>query len=525
MVGASAISGVVIIANAVAAIAAAAITAAGDGGIAFTTDTILTLDGIKILNNALLQWKDDCNQRALAKVMPQCIHGVENITPSQQKFTAMELSICEFENNGLDYPLECHASVRNLNTNTCIQALEKSPQYWTTFSGNYRAVKDICHQISLPYEKDQIIEVYENMTLLYRSVMEDLKSSHHKYTVELEMKIQNKFNKLFSVVDDLMRSRAEENNKVNQTFNKFYENFQVSISNALVVMQNSYDGANTNFELMQRHVSYFATELQRILLLVQQQGEKLQMQQEQLVTGNVKLSIQQDKLFDNMQLFGNELDKLHNAEVSRVSSVNKQLQLTEFSIRHANSILRENTDELHLQRMLIAEYTPIILGNITNLLMHFLNQSASEIVGNFEHSLNLSLEKLNSKIDETANSLAVVNATIARCSIFASSVVETLGNLKNNTIRMMMMSMSMITPSVTFDGLISGAKTIVVFFTLVTRLVAVVAICLLIFLIWPIMKSFFFQPFCYLIKRCSYIVVSILVGVAAANFSVWLLQK
>ena len=44
----------------------------------------------------------------------------------------------------------------------------------TTFSGYYREIRNICHQVSLPFAKDQILQVYENITEFYRTLMEEM---------------------------------------------------------------------------------------------------------------------------------------------------------------------------------------------------------------------------------------------------------------------------------------------------------------------------------------------------------------
>lgn len=46
----------------------------------------------------------------------------------------------------------------------CTLALESRTQYWTTYSGNYQALQTICYEHSLPYQKSQIVAVYENAT-------------------------------------------------------------------------------------------------------------------------------------------------------------------------------------------------------------------------------------------------------------------------------------------------------------------------------------------------------------------------
>ena len=143
-------------------------------------------------------------QKALEPIINQCAEGIETITPIQQKLIAIQLSICEFENAEISYPSEC----KSQNLDSCILLLEKSPQYWTTFSGYYREIRNICHQISLPFAKDQILQVYENITEFYRTLMEEMTNSN-KYTENMQNELKVKFDKLINVIDLILANREK----------------------------------------------------------------------------------------------------------------------------------------------------------------------------------------------------------------------------------------------------------------------------------------------------------------------------
>ena len=142
--------------------------------------------------------------KALEPIINQCAEGIETITPIQQKLIAIQLSICEFENAEISYPSEC----KSQNLDSCILLLEKSPQYWTTFSGYYREIRNICHQISLPFAKDQILQVYENITEFYRTLMEEMTNSN-KYTENMQNELKVKFDKLINVIDLILANREK----------------------------------------------------------------------------------------------------------------------------------------------------------------------------------------------------------------------------------------------------------------------------------------------------------------------------
>ncbi|EGW30309.1 uncharacterized protein SPAPADRAFT_143688, partial [Spathaspora passalidarum NRRL Y-27907] len=131
--------------------------------IANCEEMVIPMD--KLADNfvSLISWRSDCAQQALKELIPQCINqGIESITNAQQKSIALQLSICQFEDSGVIYPSQCRGD--NLDIEQCILSLERRARYWTTYSGYYQDIKNICHQISLPFEKDQILSIYENIT-------------------------------------------------------------------------------------------------------------------------------------------------------------------------------------------------------------------------------------------------------------------------------------------------------------------------------------------------------------------------
>ncbi|KAI3405179.2 hypothetical protein KGF56_002017 [Candida oxycetoniae] len=366
----------------------------------------------------LYGWKDDCSQKALEAVIPQCTRGVENISPEQQKLVAMELSICEFENNGIQYPLECYEEVRKIQIGGCIRALEKSPQFWTSFSGNYRNVKEVCHQVSLPYEKSQIIEVYENVTAIYQSLVRDLKASH-SHSEQVQDQLEKKFAEIFSVIDSLLMDNMMRKEEMNSTFSQFHENFEATMNNALVIITNSYQGVNTNIQEMESHLNYFTSELRDITSLLSQQRNELNSQQEALIKNNQHLLFQQNELVAMAKIHAQDI---HHSTQQHALSLHKQLQYSEFTLQSIDAILNQNVNGLYLQRTQIIEQTSYIMDHFAKSLSEYLNLSAQSSIWTFENTLQTSLENLETKINQTTESLAVMNATLYACTSFVCAL-------------------------------------------------------------------------------------------------------
>ncbi|KAI5956755.1 KAR5 [Candida jiufengensis] len=380
------------------------------------------------------KWKDECSQNALKQLPSQCSQGIETLSPSQQKEIALELSICEFENAGIDYPLNCNEQIRKLSIDQCIKSLENSPQFWTTYSGNYRNIKDICHQISLPFEKDQILEVYRNITNVYQNVMDDLQKSH-QYNKDIQDHIEKKFDKIFKVVDQVMKDKEKEKSEMNKTYNIFHENFELSMKKALVVIGNSYDGVNTNINEMSAHLNYFSNELLNVYKLIQQEREELELQQFSIINNNKQILNQQESVMDQISAIKKETKDLQDSSNNLGNTINSSLSFSSFQLNAFNSLLSQNIDDLQSQKLIIKDHSMHVINDISQLLIEYLNNSSQTILDSFELALQDSLHNLDTKIMNTEKSIALVNGRIEAFLGIISSSTKFLTSIPQRVLR------------------------------------------------------------------------------------------
>lgn len=140
--------------------------------------------------------RSKCVKDALKDIIPECMRlGVDSIEPGLQKKAAIQLSICEFENSKVTYPSSCYNMINDNDFDSCIFDIERAPQYWTTFSGYYREITKICYEESLPFEKEQIISLYSNITKLYSKMFQDLNDSY-KDSTHIQQMMKNEFKEL-----------------------------------------------------------------------------------------------------------------------------------------------------------------------------------------------------------------------------------------------------------------------------------------------------------------------------------------
>lgn len=143
-----------------------------------TTENVLAKE---YLENKFPFLKSECITDALKSFLPICLNkGIEAVDSALRVETAVKLSICEFKASGLDYiPDSCESwDVESMMD--CMIKLESSAQWWTTYSGNYQRLSAICFENSLPYEKQQILDLFLNVTAMYSDITDTLNAQFHE---------------------------------------------------------------------------------------------------------------------------------------------------------------------------------------------------------------------------------------------------------------------------------------------------------------------------------------------------------
>lgn len=128
-----------------------------------------------IIANHFPFYKSSCVGDALKDFLPRCLkYGVEAVEPKVRVESAIKLSFCEFEESGLGHvPSSCEELTSD-GTKRCIDEMRSTPQWWTTYSGNYQRLPTLCYENSLPFEKEQYLELFLNITRMYSTFSEIL---------------------------------------------------------------------------------------------------------------------------------------------------------------------------------------------------------------------------------------------------------------------------------------------------------------------------------------------------------------
>ncbi|CAN6664619.1 hypothetical protein TRVA0_036S00452 [Trichomonascus vanleenenianus] len=151
-----------------------------------------------------------CIQEAIMSLVPNC----GDISDSDRLKYGIRLSICEFASAGIDYPAICdnEAFIR-----LCANQLEGKSQWWTTLSGNTRAVNVICGEYSRKTYAYQMVQAFENVSSVHRQLYRDLSALVSLQRERSDNYVEGSFAKLKSMqfsVDYLQDSIAVLNDAI-----------------------------------------------------------------------------------------------------------------------------------------------------------------------------------------------------------------------------------------------------------------------------------------------------------------------
>ncbi|KAI0342308.1 hypothetical protein BDW22DRAFT_1357628 [Trametopsis cervina] len=131
--------------------------------------------------------KPDCFRRAASSIRVQC--SELDMHEEQRVQAAITMTICELATAKHTPPLECtpiisaegiFVSSSSMRIDTCVEALSRSAQYWSSYSGYLREIPQLCHAFRRGNDIDLARDVYRNATLQAISTLHALNESEHR---------------------------------------------------------------------------------------------------------------------------------------------------------------------------------------------------------------------------------------------------------------------------------------------------------------------------------------------------------
>lgn len=355
-------------------------------------------DSLEILE--LIKFKNshsECLRTALGSMLVDCRqHGVESLSAKSRKYLALKLTFCEMESLKLDLPSTCYNIYSELEMDICIAAVEKIPQYWTMFSGNYREIRKICYEESMPHQKDQILSVYTNITKVFMTLnSEMLKSS--SVNEELHREFESKFDGLLAAMRDLTSDVFKSQKHMSQEFEKSNSAVKDSFENTLVLLQsfsgNVLDDVNElavnlnflklEFQLLQQSF----TELNVTRVFESLKGEVSEQYDDILET----MDKAADKVVSKFEVLNGQADSRMTKEIQLHQSLSDNVELSS----NLNSMLAniKVNAEHHIQALVANN------ENEYNFIRELLN-GLENLFEQIDTRLDQCLEKIDDKTGE-----------------------------------------------------------------------------------------------------------------------------
>lgn len=362
--------------------------------------------------------KTTCIKDALGVFLPMCLkHGMESISPSLRAETAMKLSVCEFEASGIhNVPLSCK-STEETSLMDCMMELERSPQWWTTYSGNYQHLSSICFENSLPYEKDQILELFLNITDVYGEFYQNMESQIRQAETQMENQSRENFERLQSMFEvhfnGFSKAAESQQEEFKEQFGEFQNEVFSTFSQSLTLFQDQFTDADSNMlnnvELLQSAFQNIVDEVRETNIVQEINTLKLknlESWKEVTDTSERAISIQEnylqevDKVFQ--QFYFDSHEKIQNIHAEMTQSQLETIDLIQdFNSLIQNSIIPSLTDDLVPHFEDVSEQIMSKVAMMDLLVSHKFDE--------WNEQLDIAFSKVNGSLNSTIEKIHVLN--------------------------------------------------------------------------------------------------------------------
>ncbi|CDO96531.1 unnamed protein product [Kluyveromyces dobzhanskii CBS 2104] len=376
-----------------------------------------------------------CAKKALKEFLEICSKkGIEFVDTDLRVLTAIHLSVCEFESSGSkNYPTECSANpLSELDAAECVTALESSPQWWTTYSGNYQNLPQICMENSLPYEKEQLLELFLNITGMYSDLQENVTDYWNNFHADFENSGKRNLDTLQSLFDlfiqDLLKAHETRNREASKELSEMQQFFDAHLFN----FSESLNDLNfvLNEELSYIKSNLFETFQEVELENMKRSQESKKMTDEtlsDLKSIKVQSATLQNKFMDDFDVFYTDLVK---ASRDKNLIISDELMQTQEEIIHVmfqfNKMMHESVIPLLTEELLPAvnEVSSSIVENLNNIQRQ-LNLQMED----WSSSIETKFQSLEEKTQESLNSAKKVESSLLKINKLAGTSLQGLQNI------------------------------------------------------------------------------------------------
>ncbi|CAG8618246.1 19137_t:CDS:10 [Rhizophagus irregularis] len=130
-----------------------------------------------------------------------------NLSNNDKIQYAIRLAKCELATANLAFPMECDDIDHDVGK--CIESISRIPQFWTTYSGYFREVSQMCFAMRYSLERDLLEEYNRNVTFKYHHILKHL----HEIMMTLRKEEVNRL----SQIKKFLTNMAKDVNELEET--------------------------------------------------------------------------------------------------------------------------------------------------------------------------------------------------------------------------------------------------------------------------------------------------------------------
>lgn len=381
-----------------------------------------------------------CTFNALSEYIGQCSKTSFDLVDSHLRLQlAVRLSVCEFEEAGVDYPSQCKYLDSSADFLDCVKQFRGSSQLWTTYSGNYRKLRSLCYEESFPQAKYHMIQLFANITKVYYSFYDSMKASYETMSARLD-ELDSKFQKLIKIVDQANVDKKsqfdyfyKESKEQADSMKSRYNDLESVFSSQVRSMLKETALLHINLNSVRQHTDNMASDFQYVANQISEAGSQLSSAQE---LQNKALL----KDLQNLAYFVSDSNQFAGILVENLQQILHQSQL-QVQISYENfRFFEEFIQEIH---------------NLLELLSAFRSQalqSTSEVAAELS-SINMSARTIKIILDERFSTISVMASNITEGLHQASErlrllpsrgVLELFGEMANWSLQVLATSIIML---------------------------------------------------------------------------------
>lgn len=366
----------------------------------------------------------ECVKAAIKDIANQCTtSGVELVDPALRKKLAVKLSLCELENTYSEIPPACKGVLSDVNVDQCVMAFQEKEQLWTTFSGNYRETFQICYYESLPFTKDQIIGLYQNITRVYHSIYVNLRKAE-KVSEATREDMEAKLSQMLENLNEMFERQHEQNEGMKEENQRYKNDVEDILSSALDTVKDNFYYSNDLIGHMVLKVVVLDSQLSRLSDSFEDEEylKKLEGLKKDTMEGYENINHRSSAVFNLiMERFETTLE-LTEKNDKKVMELNRKLQdSTTLANGFSESVSDANDVILKQQQLLRDEYRSSIY-QVSDVVSEITSALAESIDSDLS-SLHYSIHSINVVLNDTLANTKLINSNVY-------SLTKTLNALK-----------------------------------------------------------------------------------------------